>query len=640
MRNYSNTSEETTLAALLNAGALSMSVAAAVGYPAVPFAVVIDPAAATEEVVLVTAAVGTTWTITRGYNGTTDQAHASGVAVRHSVIALDLQEPQDHIANTSNPHSTTAAQVGAQAVNAAAGGVLGGTYPNPSFASDMATQAELDAEAATRASADTTNATNLTTHAGLATSAHGGIVASTDPRLTDSRTPTAHATSHQDGGADELALDGSQVTSGTVAGARLPAASTTAAGIVELATSAETTAGLAVQASDTRLSDSRTPTAHAATHAAAGSDPLTLTQAQITSLVADLAAKLAAASNLSDLANAATARNNLGLGSLAVLSAVTAALISDASANGRSLITAADYAAMRVLLSLVIGTNVQAWDADLDTLAGMGSARAGLLAALPAFIQTVLDDTDAATARGTLVAAPSAATYITQTTNSELSAEQALSSLATGYVKNTTGTGVLTVQAAPIPASDGGALAEGRQRYGGTSQFSLPGVDTYGSVSTATINADALRYETILVTTPITLDQLAIEVTTASGTGGSTARLGIYAADTDWQPSSLIVDGGTVATDSTGVKTVSINQALTPGRYLLVVNASHNFTARFVRGGSRYAGYAPALGASPYNQVMTVTSTYAALPSTVVPWTFTGTSTGTQHFIFCRVSTP
>lgn len=44
-------------------------------------------------------------------------------------------------------------------------------------------------------------------------------------------------------------------------------ASTTQKGAVELATSAETTAGLAVQASDTRLSDARTPTTH--THAPA-----------------------------------------------------------------------------------------------------------------------------------------------------------------------------------------------------------------------------------------------------------------------------------------------------------------------------------------------------------------------------------
>lgn len=39
------------------------------------------------------------------------------------------------------------------------------------------------------------------------------------------------------------------------------------------------------------------------------------------------------------------------------------------SANIVSLLGAADYAAVRTLLSLVIGTNVQAWDADLDTWA-------------------------------------------------------------------------------------------------------------------------------------------------------------------------------------------------------------------------------------------------------------------------------
>lgn len=45
--------------------------------------------------------------------------------------------------------------------------------------------------------------------------------------------------------------------------ATVPDASTTTKGLVELATSAETTAGLAVQASDTRLTDSREPTGFA-----------------------------------------------------------------------------------------------------------------------------------------------------------------------------------------------------------------------------------------------------------------------------------------------------------------------------------------------------------------------------------------
>jgi hypothetical protein len=46
---------------------------------------------------------------------------------------------------------------------------------------------------------------NLTTHAGLTTTAHGGIVASTDARLTDARTPTAHAASHATAGGDAVA---------------------------------------------------------------------------------------------------------------------------------------------------------------------------------------------------------------------------------------------------------------------------------------------------------------------------------------------------------------------------------------------------------------------------------------------------
>ena len=44
----------------------------------------------------------------------------------------------------------------------------------------------------------------LVTHAALLTTAHGGIVAGSDSRLTNSRTPTAHATSHASGGSDPV----------------------------------------------------------------------------------------------------------------------------------------------------------------------------------------------------------------------------------------------------------------------------------------------------------------------------------------------------------------------------------------------------------------------------------------------------
>jgi hypothetical protein len=65
----------------------------------------------------------------------------------------------------------------------------------------------------------------------------------------------------------------------------------------------------------------------------------------------------------------------------------------DPSANVQSVLSAADYAAIRTLLGLVIGTNVQAFDADLSTWAGLTPS---------AFFQTLVDDTDAATARATL----------------------------------------------------------------------------------------------------------------------------------------------------------------------------------------------------------------------------------------------
>lgn len=77
--------------------------------------------------------------------------------------------------------------------------------------------------------------------------------------------------------------------------------------------------------------------------------------------------------------------------------------IAGISANGLSLITAADYSAMRTLLSLVPGTNVQAFDAELAAIAGLTSAAdkgimftgSGTAAvyALTAAALTVLDDT-------------------------------------------------------------------------------------------------------------------------------------------------------------------------------------------------------------------------------------------------------
>lgn len=62
----------------------------------------------------------------------------------------------------------------------------------------------------------------------------------------------------------------------TISGAGVGLATTTVAGIVQLATNGQVAANVVVQGNDTRLSNARTPIAHAGTHKSGGTDPIRL----------------------------------------------------------------------------------------------------------------------------------------------------------------------------------------------------------------------------------------------------------------------------------------------------------------------------------------------------------------------------
>ena len=144
---------------------------------------------------------------------------------------------------------------------------------------------------------------------------------------------------------------------------------------------------------------------------------------------------LVAANNLSDLVSAASARANLDLepgvdvqaydAELAALAGLTSAAdkvpyftgsgtaaVADFSGAGRALVDDADATAQRATLGLVIGTNVQAYDAELAALAGLTSAAdkmpyftgsgTAAMADLTSAGRALIDDADASAQRTTL----------------------------------------------------------------------------------------------------------------------------------------------------------------------------------------------------------------------------------------------
>jgi len=96
-RNYSNVAVATTLSAGINNSVTSLAVADATGWPSAPFTAVIDPDTVDEEIILVGAKAGTTFsTITRGYNGSSGKSHSGGAVIKHCVVATDFTELYTH----------------------------------------------------------------------------------------------------------------------------------------------------------------------------------------------------------------------------------------------------------------------------------------------------------------------------------------------------------------------------------------------------------------------------------------------------------------------------------------------------------------------------------------------------------------
>lgn len=170
---------------------------------------------------------------------------------------------------------------------------------------------------------------------------------------------------------------------------------------------------------------------------------------------------LLAANNLSELtATASTARANLGLTIGTHVQAYDADLTTWAgltpSANAQSLVTAADYAAMRALLDLEAGTDfysIAATDSAIDTDVATHAALTSSVHGITAAAATVLDDATVAAMVNTLGGATSTGSGGLVRATSPTLVTPALGTPSSGNASNLTALNATQLTSGTIPAA-------------------------------------------------------------------------------------------------------------------------------------------------------------------------------------------
>lgn len=188
------------------------------------------------------------------------------------------------------------------------------------------------------------------------------------------------------------------------------------------------------------------------------------------------------------------------------------------------------------------------------------------------------------------------------------------------------------------------ALKRGRPKAaGGTIYYTIPGLVASTITVPASLVADTDYYSPMYVETPILVDQIACEVTTAAA-AGKVLRIGLYRADSDLQPTAgPLIDSGSIVCDFTGVMTYAPASPvfLPRGRYLSVYNSNGAPVLRQFRGFLPGSMLVTGLGGNAFVALMSVGRTYAAFPTPGTAWTTTtGGSTAFGSLVVVRVSSP
>jgi len=186
----------------------------------------------------------------------------------------------------------------------------------------------------------------------------------------------------------------------------------------------------------------------------------------------------------------------------------------------------------------------------------------------------------------------------------------------------------------------GGGVDFSNYRHYGTTQYeawyTFPGTGTTGG--TLALVANTLYAIPFVCPKAITLDRIGINVTTLKA---GLSRLGIYAdagGVRTCYPGTLLLDAGTVDTSTAGVKSITIDRALTSNTlYWLVIvpNVAPTITGIAAVSGINMLGRTTTLLLQHCG--LSVAFTYGTLPSTF-PTTTTTMLTSIAPAIFVRLS--